>query len=177
MAESDASAEVDTSLQPSDEPSPVAVFFEGAIFLSSKRTPAPSEQRRVAASAYGFIDADDCPFFGRDLLEFDDHAAACPCRMQVTAPCGFSLPPLQEERWRSLSPPRPRRHFHLPCHRFYTHHVLLDLNIFGFGSRPSRLAPKPLARTKVSVSRDNPHCQPDRPQLFSRACDVPDAFL
>ena len=55
VAESDASAEVDTSLQPGDEPSPVAVFLWGAIFLSSKRTPRPSEQWRVAASAYGSL--------------------------------------------------------------------------------------------------------------------------
>ena len=120
------------------------------------------------------------------VLSFD--AAMHPCLEQVIASaCIRSLTssrilcgsPGREVAFRS--PLRPRRHSHLPRHRFYPRHVLLELNIPGLGSRPSRLAPKPLARTNVNVSRDNPFCQPDcalrfyRPILRESACAIPNA--
>ena len=52
VAKSDTSTEDDIFLQLGDEPRPVAVFSRGASFVPLKRTPAPSEQRRAAASAF-----------------------------------------------------------------------------------------------------------------------------
>ena len=86
----------------------------------------------------------------------------------------------QEERWLSRSPQRPRRHSHLPRHRFYPRHVLLELNISGLGSRQSRLAPKPLARTKVNVSHNAFLGQsfgcPSMQFRTHALWDIPDAF-
>ena len=90
-------------------------------------------------------------------------------------------------------PSRPRQHSHLPRHCVYPRHVLAELNSSGLRSRLSRLASKPLARTKVNVTRDKPYCQPDcapvrcaflgpsyvspRVQLRTHVLrDIPDAF-
>ena len=94
--------------------------------------------------------------------------------------------------WRKV-PSRPRPHSHLPRHRVYPRHVLSELTSSGLRSRLSRLASKPLARTKVHVSCDKPCCQPDcapmrcaflgpscvcpRVQLRTHVLwDIPDAF-
>ena len=94
--------------------------------------------------------------------------------------------------WRQVAS-RPRQHSHLPRHRVYPRHVLAELNSSSLRRRLSRLASKPLARTKVNVSRDKPYCQPDcapvrcafhgpsyvspRVQLRTHVLwDIPDAF-
>ena len=122
VAKGDASAEDDLFLQLRDEPRPVAVFFlRVASFLSWKRTPAPSEQRRAAAS----IDADDFSFLNgisRNLMTAPSRT--CACRRQHHAPPHNPSLSKRKVAFRAATTTA----FHLLRRRFYPNNVLLELN-------------------------------------------------
>ena len=63
-------------------------FLRVASFLSWKRTAAPSEQRRAAASAFRSSTL-MILLLERDQQKFDDRSVTH-LRVQVTAPCGLS---------------------------------------------------------------------------------------
>ena len=90
-----------------------------------------------------------------------DHAAkpegiCCICSVEAGGStivghvvCGREIHLRQQERWRSRSPPQSRRHCHLPPRQFHQDNVWLGRRRGGgLGSRPSRLARKPLVGTR-----------------------------